>query len=82
MKMSDLKKHLPAKRLVFSAICDVAALMFFVVGYLVVDHFNDWMDTQAPSGVSAQTSERSEAASHILTHDEPATTDINRNLAK
>jgi hypothetical protein len=78
MKISDLKQKLPAKKLVFSLVGDVAALMFFGVGYLVVDHFNDWIDTQTPSEVSAQTKSSKPSASHTFVRNMSAITDRDR----
>jgi hypothetical protein len=83
MKIIDLKKKLLAKGLVFSLVGDIVAGMFFGVGYLVVDHFNDWIDTQTPSGVSAQTKERSKpSAGHTLTPNAQATIDRTRNSSQ
>jgi hypothetical protein len=77
MKISNLKKKLLAKGLVFSLIGDLMAGMFFGVGYLVVDHFNDWIDTQSPAGVAAKTADgRSKSSlSHVRAHDAQLTTD-------
>jgi hypothetical protein len=58
MNNSDLKKKILTKGLALSLVGDLVAGMFFGVGYLVVDHFNDWMDAQTQSGVSAQTTDR------------------------
>jgi hypothetical protein len=85
MKISDLKKKLLAKGLVFGLVVDSISLIFFGVGYLVVDHFNDWMDTQSPGGVSAQTtSDTSKPAAVIHTpgHDLPDPTNRDRNSSK
>jgi hypothetical protein len=81
MKMSDPNKQLPAKRSVFILVGDLAALMFFGAGYLVVDHFNEWIDTQTPSGASAQPSDSSKpSASHTLMDEVRSPTE--RTLSK
>lgn len=88
MKIGDLKKQLPTKRSVFNLVGDLAALVFFGAGYLVVDHFNEWIDTQTPSGAAAQTSGSKPSASHTLVDEAQASTDReasalpNRTLSK
>jgi hypothetical protein len=81
MKLSDLKKKLLAKGLVFSLMGDLVSGIFFGVGYFVVDHFNDWIDTQSPAGVSAQTTSKSSkpSVSHPPAHDLQQTTDRDRS---
>ena len=55
MKMVDLKKRILANGLALSLVGDLVSGMFFGVGYLAIDHFNDWMDAQTPSEATAQT---------------------------
>jgi hypothetical protein len=75
MKISDLNKQLPAKRSVFILVGDLAALVFFGAGYLVVDHFNEWIDTQTPAGAAAPTGSSSKpSASHTLVDEAQAPT--------
>jgi hypothetical protein len=77
MKISALKKQIPAKRSVFTLVGDLAALLFFGAGYLVVDHFNEWIDTQTPAGAAAQTSGSSKpSASHTLVDEAQVPTDL------
>jgi hypothetical protein len=65
MKMVDLKKRLLAKGLALGLLGDLVSGLFFGVGYLAIDHFNDWMDAQSPTNPPAQTAgERSKVAAH------------------
>jgi hypothetical protein len=65
MKMVDLKKRLLAKGLALSLLGDLVSGIFFGVGYLAIDHFNDWMDTQSAANPPAQTTgERGKVATH------------------
>ena len=68
MKLVDLKKRLLANGLALSLAGDLVSGMFFGVGYLAIDHFNDWMDAQTPSAATAQTTRD---PSKVATHNQP-----------
>ncbi len=65
MNMVNLKKRILANGLAVSLIGDLVSGMFFGVGYLAIDHFNDWMDTQSAVNPTAQTTgDRNRVATH------------------
>ncbi len=55
MKMVAFKKRILANGLALSLLGDLVSGIFFGVGYLAIDHFNDWMDTQSATNPPAQT---------------------------
>ncbi len=65
MKMVELKKRILAKGLALSLLGDLVSGVFFGVGYLAIDHFNDWMDAQSTANSPTQTAgERGKVAAH------------------
>ncbi len=53
MKQTNLRKKILINGLALKLIGDLVSGMLFGVGYLVVDRFNDWVDTPAQSSTAA-----------------------------
>jgi hypothetical protein len=80
MKMVDLKQRILATGLALSLLGDLVSGVFFGVGYLAIDHFNDWVDAQSAANPPAQTAgERGKVVAHSQQSSATAATTTDRD---
>ena len=52
MKIATLRKKILVQGLILSLLGDLGSGMFFGVGYMMIDHLDEWRDAKTPSEVA------------------------------